>query len=360
MGENLPADDLPPTLAEPVSTDQPTRDPNNSDPFATRPPAQTAPGSASPPYDFRAEGFELLAELGRGGMGVVYRARDLRRGQVVALKTMHGVDPAALLLFKHEFRGLAGVTHPNLIALYEMISDGAVWFFTMEYVEGMDFLSHLRPAGQQPPVWDAACHARFHGAFAQLAEGVQYLHDAGKLHRDLKPRNVLVTPAGRVVVLDFGLAAELDRTGVHASKDRHLLGTIPYMSPEQAAGQSLTPATDWYSVGVMLFEALTGRLPFASAGFQVLHDKQQHDAPAPRDLLATIPGEWNDLCVGLLERRASQRLPARSCCAAWAASGPRHRSRRRPPASLSSAEKRTCVPWRTPTKPYTRADLRPC
>src|SRR5262249_11329090 len=146
-------------------------------------------------------GYELLQELGRGGMGVVYRARDCRRDRQVALKTMLGPTSAALYRFKQEFRALANLTHPNLVPLYELVAAGGQWFFTMELVEGMDFLTYLRGVSAADGAdWERQLRA----AFRQVAEGVLALHRAGKLHRDLKPRNVLVTAAGRVVILDFG------------------------------------------------------------------------------------------------------------------------------------------------------------
>src|SRR5262249_11149764 len=132
--------------------------------------------------------LEILGELGRGGMGVVYRAFDRRRGQGVALKLLPGASPSALLRFKQECRTPAGMTHPNLVSLYELISDGQQWFFTMELVDGVDLIAAVQ---SQPQL--EADPGRLRQTFRQLAEGVAALHEAGHVHRDIKPRNVLVT-----------------------------------------------------------------------------------------------------------------------------------------------------------------------
>jgi hypothetical protein len=282
--------------------------------LTTRPEPARPDVSLTPATPAHLGGYEMLGELGRGGMGVVYKARDLVRGGLVALKTLPGVDPVALYRFKHEFRSLAGMAHENLAALYELAADGPVWFFTMELVEGTDFMSYVRGravSGQGP-----ADLGRLRSAFGQLASALEALHRSGRLHRDVKPSNVRVTPAGRVVVLDFGLTAELGPGGRHQSTSG-LLGTPAYMAPEQAAEQPVSTAADWYGVGVMLYQALTGQLPFQGSMLQVLRDKQEQDPPEPRLLVPQTPAALNDLCLGLLQRDPAARWAA-AALHAWA------------------------------------------
>jgi eukaryotic-like serine/threonine-protein kinase len=247
--------------------------------------------------------FSIRRQLGAGGMGVVYQAYDRRRGAMVALKTMRWADPAALYRFKHEFRALADLDHPNLVALHELIAIGDQWCFTMELVDGVGFLRNVRPGGATGPL----LLDRLRDALAQLAEGLCALHATGKVHRDLKPSNVLVSRQGRVVILDFGLVADLERSGVHLSTEGHVVGTALYMAPEQAAGRAVTPASDWYSVGAMLYEALTGRPTFDGTTMEVLMAKQVRDPPAPRDLAPGLPADLDALCIELLRRDPSAR-----------------------------------------------------
>jgi eukaryotic-like serine/threonine-protein kinase len=284
--------------------------------------------------------YEIVRRIGAGGMGAVYEAFDRDRQQRVALKTLLRFSPAALYRFKQEFRTLADVPHPNLVHLYELVvSDAGPVFFTMELVPGSDFLSHVlkvaiarsserptesgrtrtqtrraavptpRPPRPETLLGSSPAHFdRLRSALVQLVEGVQALHGAGKLHRDIKPSNVQVTPTGRVVLLDFGVATELPRTMEEAhTDDPHIVGTPRYMAPEQGVGEAPTAACDWYSVGVMLYEALVGRPPFAGAAVDVIAMKRTLDPIPPSECVGDVPPELDALCCALLARDARER-----------------------------------------------------
>jgi eukaryotic-like serine/threonine-protein kinase len=266
-------------------------------------------GNAVP--TFGAGRFEIRSTLGTGGAGVVYRAYDRQHQREVALKQLRKASGRDLYRFKKEFRALADIVHPNLVALHELHASNGEWFFTMELVEGVSFIDWVRPtAGICGPARaraDIAAAkldaARLHGVLVQLVDALIALHRAGKLHRDLKPSNVLVTPSGRLALLDFGLVA----TVAEGDPDRLAVGTPVYMSPEQAADQPLTEASDWYSVGAMLYEALVGRRPFEGEAEQVMTRKQSETPPTPRQLDSAVPQELSRLCMQLLQPTPAAR-----------------------------------------------------
>ena len=265
------------------------------------------------------ERYNVVRKLGEGAMGVVYEAFDCERGHSLALKTLLRFDPAALYRFKQEFRTLADVHHVNLVRLHELVAtESDLVLFTMELVRGVDFLAYVRPAAAQPPQHPGAGPPgkvppadirRLRPALRQLVEGVQALHGAGKLHRDIKPSNILVTADGRVVLLDFGVATELAQKKSFF-EEREMVGTVAYMAPEQALYEVPTAAGDWYSVGVILFEALTGRLPFEGSAMDVLAMKNTVDARPPSELVPGVPADLDALCLALLDAEPGNRPQA--------------------------------------------------
>ncbi len=290
--------------------------------------------------------FELRRRIGTGGFGVVYEAYDRQRETVVALKMLHRLDAKGLYRFKQEFRSLSDIAHENLITLHELLSHAGQWYFTMEYVEGGTILDYvwnvtggiapdaptpsqgpsdgptetvdrnLTPGGPElpgPPLGLSPMPPRtFHlqsidrlrDSMRGLAEGLSAIHRHGIVHQDVKPANVMVTPTGRVVLLDFGLAKNV---AVEDTASLHVSGTPAYMSPEQAAGRPLSEATDWYAVGVVMYQAMTGRLPHTGPLLELLAAKQSTDPPAPSTLAPQVPRELDDLCLDLLRRDPTAR-----------------------------------------------------
>ncbi|HKP59993.1 MAG TPA: protein kinase, partial [Polyangiales bacterium] len=263
-----------------------------------------------------ADRYVLLRELGAGGMGSVYLAQDRQTGESVALKTLTRVDAKSVLRFKREFRSLAHIQHPNLVRLYDMERErDGMWFLTMEYVPGCDLIDHLRPEGG---VVDSG---RVLDCFRQLARGVNALHAAGMLHRDLKPSNVLVAE-GRVLVLDFGLVRDIAERDARVTEEGMVSGTPAYMAPEQACAQPLREAADWYAVGVMLYEALAGELPFDGSALQILRQKVDGEPRPIAELEPDAPRELTELCTALLRRDPAQRPGGAEILARLGASRP--------------------------------------
>lgn len=312
--------------------------------------------------------FDVQSHLGRGGMGAVYRVYDRDQQIVVALKTILNVNPKSILRFKQEFRCLADVTHPNLVTLYELVRDSKRYFFTMELVDGTRIThyiwgddkknivnrtfdttrslvindpstSHLssdkrikaatydsssfsnleqsadsltmdssseeevifRPRKTLPRV----NYDRLRSVMHQLVDGICALHRAGFLHRDIKPSNILVTPEERVVLLDFGIIAQIN-TSLY--KRAHAVeGTPLFIAPEVAAGKKATEASDWYSVGVVLHMALTGRTPFIGDSSLVIKTKQHVNAPSVTMHRQDCPSNLVKLCNDLLSRNPQKR-----------------------------------------------------
>ncbi len=262
-----------------------------------------------------AERYCVLRKLGAGGMGVVYAVEDRQRGERVALKTLNQAHGQAIYQLKNEFRTLADLVHVNLVRLHDLMASDGLWFFTMELVHGESFHDSIRRSTAKEgtataPVDEqlrALAFDKLRRTFSQLAAGVTAIHDAGKLHLDLKPGNVLITLEGRVVILDFGIAQDVRRAAMDVTACEGVSGTPLYMAPEQATGAGAQPASDWYAVGLMLYEALVGRRPYTGTSAKVLYDRQKKDPEPPRSIDDTVPQDLNDLCMALLARDPSQR-----------------------------------------------------
>ncbi len=271
--------------------------------------------------------FEIGRRLGEGAFGDVHAAFDKSRGANVALKRLRQSGAGSLYRFKNEFRGLAGIFHPNLVNLHDLFTDNGEWYIAMELVHGTTIVEYVRRAlfafadtvmteavvdlDDLPTLPRVAVQAfdlsRVRSAFTQLTAGVRALHEAQRIHRDLKPSNVLVARDGTVKILDFGLVTEL----VDGSRSlADIVGTPAYMAPEQARGEDVTEASDWYAVGVMLYESLVGRPPFDDGdALEVIAAKNMREASDPRSVSAALPPVLCDLCMRLLRRDPSSRPP---------------------------------------------------
>jgi tetratricopeptide (TPR) repeat protein len=297
--------------------------------------------------------FAVLRRLGEGSMGVVYEAYDRATGSRIALKTLAHGESRFLADLKREFRLVQSVIHPNLVRLGGLFQGADTWFFTMELLAGSGYLTWVwgdhagvtpteLPAGSTTvpslraevaatPVRPAAGAVldRLQHTLPQLGSALVALHAEGLVHRDVKPSNVLVTPEGRVVVLDFGLA----RAAVDEPHGWTLAGTPSYMAPEQATYGTVTAAADCYAVGVMLYQALTGRLPFVGKLADLIHRKRTWSPVAPRLLAPGVPAELEALCLRLLAPEPEAR-PTAAEIAAWPHGST---TRGRPPASAPAA-----------------------
>ena len=264
--------------------------------------------------EFRGtERFTVLRRLGAGGMGVVYAVHDGVRDEAVALKTLRRARPADVSRLKREFRSLADIAHPNVVCLYELVVEPDHCFFTMELVDGLGVSDYVRApvadAGDDRCEGQRADAGLVRSVLRQLVAGVSALHGHGKLHRDIKPSNIMVRPDGRVVILDFGLMS--DARPSPAAADDRMAGTPAYLAPEQHAGADPSEASDWYAVGVTLYEALTGRLPFEGSWHELGSRKRHSDPPPPASIEPQVPDDLNEICMGLLCRDPERRLSGR-------------------------------------------------
>jgi serine/threonine protein kinase/tetratricopeptide (TPR) repeat protein len=247
--------------------------------------------------------YEIQKLLGMGGMGAVYKARDMEVERVVGLKVIRpdlAGDPAILARFKQELILARQVTHKNIIRIYDLNEADGVKFITMEYVEGEDLRSILLREHKLSP--EAAANI-----IVQVCAGLQAAHSEGVIHRDLKPSNVMVDTSGRVVVMDFGLARTVGGDGM--TRTGMMVGTMEYMSPEQAMGKELDAASDQFAVGLIFYELLSGSVPYhaESAIASLVKRTQEHAVPLS-EIDPTTPAELSAIVGKCLERESPARF----------------------------------------------------
>ena len=270
--------------------------------------APTSAGSSSKPTSLLSlasalEGrYQVLSELGRGGMGIVYQAYDKQLKEQVAIKLLSpllSTDPEALERLTREVSLARRVTHPNVIRIHDISEVNGLHYVSMEYFAGGNLKEHLKRSG---PLSLLSAYQ----ILSQMCDGLEAAHSQGVVHRDLKAQNILIGRSGQIKVIDFGLARALHLEGMTATG--LIMGTPEYMSPEQVAGKHVDERADIYALGVILFEMLTGRVPFTgdsaiAVGFQQLKDPP----PSPRSINPQIPEEVERIILKALEKNPIHR-----------------------------------------------------
>jgi serine/threonine protein kinase len=250
--------------------------------------------------------LELLSEIGRGSMGVVYRARQKSLHRTVAVKMLLGDgrdDPAVRARFLNEARAAANLNHPNIVRVFQVGESSAGPYFVMEYLKGYNLAQHVRRGPLQVPTAVSL--------LASLANAVHYAHEKGVIHRDLKPGNVVIA-RGRPVVLDFGLAMFMNQSSP-LTRDGVIVGTPAFMSPEQARNEAdrIGPPTDVYALGGILYHMLTGRPPYlGKSGLDVALQVVGPEMPPPiREFAPHVPAGLQVVCMRCLQKRPEDRYP---------------------------------------------------
>ncbi len=264
---------------------------------------ETCPWSAPPAGPCNVPGYEILGELGRGGMGVVYQARDTKLGRIVALKMLRAgsaADASQRARFRLEAQAAARLQHPHIVQIFEVGEHAGAPYFALEFCPGG---SLAKKVNSQPlPPAEAA------RLVETLARAVQAAHDHQVVHRDLKPANVLLTANGTLKVADFGLAKRLDASTAE-TREGQILGTPCYMAPEQVSGDpgAITPLADVYSLGVILYELLTGAPPFKAPTILETLALVRYQEPVPPARLRQVPRDLDTVCLKCLEKDPHRR-----------------------------------------------------
>ena len=247
--------------------------------------------------------YKLIAQQASGGMAVVYKAQDMALGRTVAIKVLRPSltsDPAFLARFKQEARNVANLAHPNIVTVHDFGQDGNTYYIVMEFIEGQDLKKLIR--AQAPFTVERSLNIAI-----QICAGVGYAHRAGLVHADVKPQNVLITPDDRVKVTDFGIAQALSATQPQ-EKQSVVWGSPHYFAPEQASGEIPTPASDVYSIGIVIFEMLTAKLPYNGVDQQELALAHIRDTvPHVMDFNPRVPVHLDRIIYKVMAKDPSAR-----------------------------------------------------